>query len=268
MDTTSSSSTTKTASLASKPQTVHKLGLVFDIDGTLVGESEKLLQYRLRPGAIEFLKWLLQRGHRLALWTAASDSWAITNAYRICQQVHGPHETCWKQEGQECLKTFDFAWGGSKMRCRKEVPLLQSQQATSGGDACLWCGPYRHACTRCQCMYYTWGCPCRKVKELRKVWNNKELSREHFCMERCLMVENTPQQCIMNYSNAIYVRTYKGYDTEIDRDPIFERMKHLIIELEQAENVRHVRKCSHPMGPHACFYQTWRQYEPMTSAEE
>mmetsp|Transcript_1866 Transcript_1866/g.4232 ORF Transcript_1866/g.4232 Transcript_1866/m.4232 type:complete len:289 (-) Transcript_1866:303-1169(-) len=266
-------SSTSTSSTTSSPQS-QKLGIVFDIDGTLIGESEHIHQWRLRPRTIEFLQWLLDRGHRFALWTAAYDSWAITNAYRICQRVHGPHEGCWQDESRgyrECHKTFCFAWGGSRQRERKEIPLKHQATVTycAPGDSCIWCGPYSHSCTRCYCAYYTWDCPCRKVKELRKVWNNKDLlpqeAQDHFRMERCLIVENTPQQCIMNYSNAIYVPTYHGYETESDREPIFDRLKHLIIELEQAENVRHVRKCSHPIGPHACFYQSWRQCEPISA---
>lgn len=87
-------------------------------------------------------------------------------------------------------------------------------------------------------------------------------------MERCLIVENTPQQCIYNYSNAIYVPTYQGYETESDKEPIFGRLKNSILELEQADNVRHVRKCTHPTGPHACFYQSWRLCEPVTAGND
>ena len=148
-----------------------KLGIIFDTDGTLVGEKNDIL----RPGAIEFLRWLLDRGHRLALWTAAHESWAETNAQRICRRVvvHDDDHDC----SPVCRKTFSFAWGRSRMRSRKEMPKkLQNKIFGSSSSAssmsswdgeCVWCGPYGKRCHRCYCCYYVWDCPCRHVKDLR-----------------------------------------------------------------------------------------------------
>ena len=41
---------------------------------------------------------------------------------------------------------------------------------------------------------------------------------------------------------------------------MFARLKRLILELEQVDNVRTVQKCSDKQGPHACFEQDWWYY--------
>ena len=211
----------------------------------------------MRPRTVEFLQWLQQRGHRVALWTAASCTWADFNARKMCQAVTDNNHKCL---GSNCRETFAFVWDGTKMRGRQQPPAVQY---SVDHDGCRWCQQYSKHCNRCECFRYAWECPCRHVKELRRVWNDKTL--EGFAMERTLIVENTPQQCIMNYSNAIYVDTFKGNYLREKKDMTFDRMKNLIIQLETAENVRHVRKCSHRIGPHACFEQNWMQCVPTYS---
>jgi len=123
-----------------------------------------------------------------------------------------------------------------------------------------------------------YGCPCRYTKDLSKLWRNKNAETANFDDKtNTIIVENTPQQCIRNYGNAVYVPTYSGdeedEDTAGDGDEIgslgdfavFEQMKRLIEALEVSHDVRHVSKCNHARSydekgrliPHACFQQSW-----------
>lgn len=213
--------------------------------------AEDQPHWRLRPGLIDFIQWLQERGHHLAIWTAAGESWATMNANRICQRVHGNHECTMPK----CKKTFSFVWDSTKQTAMRKIPFTRDD-----GDGCLWCGPYSRVCDRCTCHIYNWWCPCRCVKELRKVW--KDPSIEGFSEERTLIIENTPQQCILNYGNAIYVPTFKGNFLREKDMMIWGRLKAYILQLEKVENVREVKKCVHARRPHACYYQYWREMDP------
>ena len=48
----------------------------------------------------------------------------------------------------------------------------------------------------------------RPIKMLRKVWRTQRLRRQGFTPATTLIVEDTPSNCVSNYGNAIYVRTY------------------------------------------------------------
>ncbi|CAB9499513.1 expressed unknown protein [Seminavis robusta] len=79
----------------------------------------------------------------------------------------------------------------------------------------------------------------------------------HQGTDSTVLVENTPRQCICNYGNAIYVPTFTGQNTAIEEKKFMERFKQFVVQLEQVENVRQVRKCDHPKGPNACYEQSW-----------
>ena len=70
-------------------QEKKQLGIVWDIDGTSTAEGDNVHGIVIRPGALEFLVWCRQRGHRLAIWTAASKFWAkmvVDRIHRNCQK--------------------------------------------------------------------------------------------------------------------------------------------------------------------------------------
>jgi phosphoserine phosphatase len=67
----------------SNENNTHHLGMIFDIDGTLIAIGDWVHLFILRPGAVDFLKWALERGHTLALWTAATSGWADRVATKL-----------------------------------------------------------------------------------------------------------------------------------------------------------------------------------------
>jgi len=259
------------------------LGIILDLDGTVIAESmndnDDLRMTTddsvfIRPGTIEFLQWCLDRGHSLAVWTAGHSSWAHYVSWKLCSALH-PGHAC--RGGADCKATFDFVWSAERLHCRKRIPV----SAHGAVDGCLWCESYRRQCDRCCCRSssgtknrdapdrsqssasHVFRCPCRFTKDLRKVWKRKLPS---FTRERTILIENTPQQCIRNYGNAVYVPTYTGDAEAESRDPIFGRMKKLILQMEQMNDVRSVPRCSHHgmQGAHACFQQTWWYDDPPT----
>jgi len=257
------------------------LGIIFDLDGTLIAEGDTVQYIVPRPGAIEFLAWCKMRGHSLAIWTAARRGWADSVTRYLCRAVtcaiseiennnnthcddshtidHRRHDKMCR--GINCRQIFDFVWYCNKLKMQN---LSVSQQKNEYGD-CLWCKSYSSRCKRCCCSSSSIShCPCQYVKDLKKVWKkSKKSNANNFKLmkkERTLIVENTPQQCILNYGNAIYVPTYGDLRRRVDANIIlFERFKLLILELEQADNVRSVQKCfCQKIGrPHACFEQSW-----------
>ncbi|CAB9511360.1 expressed unknown protein [Seminavis robusta] len=238
-------SKTKTQQQISREQ---RLGLVFDIDGTLILETENTAEeIVLRPGSMEFLQWCQQRGHALALWTAASDFHLDRCVKTICPLV-APHDDkpC---QGAKCNKTFEFAWCHSKLKQQEQTKLTFDVSQ----------------------LQYTYACPCRYTKDLKKVWKAARCAKgkQHRMFgrkERTLMIENTPQQCIDNFGNAIYVPTYDDPASAsfTAEQEMWERLKKFLVqELEQAPDIREVRKCRRLHGftesgrPHACFQQDW-----------
>ena len=79
-----------------------------------------------------------------------------------------------------------------------------------------WCEVYGRAGPQCECSWDTSQCPCRYIKDLRKVFgysttiHQTEDETYRFTKQRTVIVEDTPQNCRYNYGNAIYVPTYKG----------------------------------------------------------
>mmetsp|Transcript_20013 Transcript_20013/g.43667 ORF Transcript_20013/g.43667 Transcript_20013/m.43667 type:complete len:259 (+) Transcript_20013:157-933(+) len=241
-----------------KVEEQKRLGVVFDIDGTLIGESMRDLYrgIRIRPGAIDFIRWLKSRGHRVSLWTKASSWWADRVAFEICPLVHGPHECA----GSQCGSTFDFVWSDDKLRRQSEPSnrwqTMSMNCTTSTGNECKWCEVYSSTCHQCECTW-NYACPCREVKDLRKIWCSNDEDTNGFTKERTVIVEDTPQNCIYNYGNALYVPTYRGCLSGDDAD-IFSKMKVFFeTSLEICENVRFVQKCQHGSHYHACYQQSW-----------
>lgn len=232
----------------------NRLGIIFDLDGTLVAESSEPSDQEtfLRPAVLDFLRWCQERHHVLAVWTAAHRSWAHYVTWKICSSLDPQHEC----QGLECRKLFSFVWTADHMVTRARIPTSAHGEVS----VCCWCESYRHQCQRCACHEGSiFACPCRDTKDLNKVWR-KFKKESVFTRERTIIIENTPQQCVRNYGNAVYVPSYDG---NADNAIIFERMKGLVIQLEQARDVRTVSRCSHGSGPHACFQQSWWSNEMM-----
>ena len=55
-----------------KNEGCQPLGIIFDIDGTLIAEGKRIHGVHIRPGTIELLSWCKERGHGVALWTVSS----------------------------------------------------------------------------------------------------------------------------------------------------------------------------------------------------
>lgn len=241
-----------------KIPSAQQLGIIFDIDGTLIAEGKGVHGIRIRPGTVEFLQWCHQRGHALALWTKAHRGWADQVTIKICQAVH-PHHTC---NAAPCRQTFDFCWDRTKLRRQQSPSVIWNQRAHSQAGAsnpCKWCEAYSNSCHQCECDW-NYQCPCQEVKDLRRVWSpydsqGKDPETMRFVKDRTLLVENTPQNCIYNYGNAIYVPTYGGDAREGNLWEQFQRF--IVEELEPCESVRRVRKCSHGTAYHACYEQSW-----------
>ena len=160
-------------------------------------------------------------------------------------------------------------------KATKKLPLYwQSRYAVGevGIDDCKWCEVYASTCHQCDCAWDVGGCPCRYIKDLRKVYGYQNLERRtnhtsadedkdetrRFTRERTLIIEDTPQNCRYNYGNAIYVPTYRGGGRYLETDEVFERLRPYIEqELETCQDVRFVQKCHHGRRYHACYQQTW-----------
>lgn len=239
------------------------LGVVLDIDGTLIMESRHLTGIRIRPYAISFLAWCRQRGYRLSLWTAGHRWWADRVIRNICplvqQELYGKNHDC---PGCHCSATFDFVWDGDHLRQERPLTIheatVRKEKIMHGilPNACHWCEFYSHNCIGCNCFAGPNECNCRYVKDLRKLWwNQRNSPLEHFIPERTLMIENKPQNCRYNYGNAIYVPTYRGSVEDRILEPL-QRYVEQVLEPEDVD-VRTICKCDHANGPHACYRQSW-----------
>lgn len=235
-----------------------RLGIVFDLDGTLVAESSDPEQSAsdqetfIRPAVLDFLRWCQERNHVVAVWTAAHSSWAHYVTWKICSALDPQHDC----QGLECRKLFSFVWTADHMVRRARIPMSAHGEVS----VCCWCEQYRHQCQRCTCHEGSiFACPCRDTKDLSKVWKKHKKSAQQsvFTRERTIIIENTPQQCVRNYGNAVYVPSYEGNAAAESNNAIFGRLQDLVKQFEQARDVRTVSRCLHGTGPHACFQQSW-----------
>jgi NLI interacting factor-like phosphatase len=268
------------------------LGIIFDLDGTLVAEPHDDDHPRddflpdevfLRPGVRRLLVWCSQRGHSLAVWTAAHAGWAHYVSWKLLQakdsESSSSSSSSSTPSSSETLPRFEFVWDGSRLKKRRRIPRdahgvetqgptvaartedAATSASTTATTSCCWCGPYRHDCDRCECKNNrVFQCPCRFTKDLTKVWSKKRALGGSFSRARTLLIENTPQQCLSNYGNAVYVPTYRG-DQE---DRVLDRLQSLILQMECVEDVRAASKCSCPVVSegvgrsfHACRVQSW-----------
>jgi NLI interacting factor-like phosphatase len=245
--------------------TTRKLAFVFDIDGTLIGETKDLYAgVQIRPHTVQFLRWCQGRGHRLALWTVAHVGWANRIAKIFCEELH-PNHDC---QGRKCRQTFDFVW--DRRHLRTDRHSIKQSVTCNDDDKCCWCDMYSSRCDRCYCInypYYPGACPCRKTKDLRRIWhrewygidNSDGEITHHFKRENTLILENTPQNCRYNYGNGIYVPTYRGGCMTTDKT--FEGFQEYVegVLEKDTKSVRDIQKCdcTPPRTPHACFRQVW-----------
>lgn len=79
------------------------------------------------------------------------------------------------------------------------------------------------------------------VKDLKKVFRNKELRRRGFTRWNTLIVEDTPGNCVRNYGNAVYVSAFDVVSSQRD-----EELAHLTTYFQKtllpSVNVRHIEK--------------------------
>lgn len=245
-----------------------RLGIVFDIDGTIIAEHQNPYnnfhnRIILRPDIIEFLALCKRRGHSLALWTKGHSTHGYHINHYICKKVN-PQHICYGK----CRNTFDFVWGGEKLR-KRQFPSHRWQSKTmldfNGAETeCKWCEVYSANCQQCTC-YTNYRCPCMEIKDLRSIWHSSREECNKFIKSRTLIVENTPQNCIYNYGNAIYVPTFSGFQS----DDVFERLRRYIVDvLEPCEDVRYVQKCSHGQHYHPCYEQSWLTDEKYSGSDK
>lgn len=228
------------------------LAIVFDIDGTLVTDDGPSDTATVRPYAFDMLQWCKARGHRMALFSAAGEERVSYMKGALCVRVSGEHRC-----SMSCQRVFDFSWAGDKL-CGLENPRFGF--GGDGGSRCGWCGYTQcERCIGCNGNGFSGYCPCRRMKKLQKVWSSSHRRNLGYSRERTIMLENTPQQCVLNYGNAFYVRTYEmSSDPAKDRDLL--AFQHLLGKLEHVPDVRKFRKCACPspaVGFHACDRQTW-----------
>lgn len=251
----------------------NRLGIVFDIDGTLILEADDNEDVVLRQGSMEFLRWCKQRGHSIALWTAASEEHLQSCLQVFCPLITPDQHQC----SPHCNQTFDFAWSHSKLKQQSLISSMNFHRHLQDDvEGCRWCRPYCNTCRRCRCITYVCSCPCMYVKDLKKVWKSSSSETRNFCLkERILIIEDTPQKCIDNYGNAIYVPTFDGNPQNKDLEQVlFQRLKRLILELEKVSDVRTYPKCQQihsehyccvnghvSSKPHACFHQDWLYHD-------
>ena|SRR5437870_11168265 len=76
------------------------------------------------------------------------------------------------------------------------------------------------------------------IKPLRKIWKTQMAKSNGWNRYNTLIIENTPQTCLQNYGNAIYVNTYYGSDED---DTLFRLIEYLETFLD-CKNVRRYDK--------------------------
>lgn len=81
----------------------------------------------------------------------------------------------------------------------------------------------------------------RYIKDLKKVFRRKDLRAMGFEKYNTIIVEDTPENCIRNFGNAIYISTFdvvkKSWDSELHLLKLYLEQKVL-----KCDNVRHVEK--------------------------
>ena len=182
------------------------LAVVFDLDGTLISEDSTEGMPLLRPGVIDMLRRVRANRMKLAIFTAASEEWCAEVKQLLCQKTCDQRHDC----DNLCTRTFvSTKWDKHLVQQGHPSPWTFHRIQSSGGVGCHWCG--MQTCERClmSCNGCDGYCPCRNVKMLFRF-----RPREVFTRERTLIVENTVQQCVHNFGNAVYVPTYEDGEVE------------------------------------------------------
>lgn len=291
----------ETASAASQsiatsigPHHHHELAIIFDIDGTLIAEQAEPCDrssspsYIIRPGARELLRWLFARNHKLALWTMGNqihvervlDELGFTEEDFVSIWAAGGKEAYIRKQQQPPIECQDGDTTSSRYCCCCLWWKTMVQGGSKSSRECQWCGVYRKVCQRCQCHLGRQQhdnhrlCPCRSVKDLRKVWySSDEVIQSIFFQHNTLIVENTPQQCVFNLDNMILIPSYYyntvGEETTNEEELCLLTSLQEWIErkLETADDVRKVQKCNccvvnnnegdEEIRHHACLAQMW-----------
>lgn len=258
-----SATTSTTISRKEAPLSPARLGLVFDIDGTLIAQPPPNGEIIVRPGTIEFLADCLAAGHGLALWTAGNDVWAARVAAVLCTRVQAHRQKQRRKDKQRvlphvcndpynCQETFSFVWDCRQLE--QQEAAYKGPEAISPCSQCMFCGPYAQECTYCPCVVGDdeEECRCRSIKPLRKVWECPPDAR--FAVDGVLMIENSPEKCIFNMDNAIFVPTFRPGSPH---ESIWKKLAKFLQTIPEGTSVRDIVKCNHGNAPHACRKQAW-----------
>lgn len=209
--------------------------IILDIDGTLIDSvpADYAIENNLpkpdivspwgdfiykRPHLDDFLKYCHMNFKNVAIWTAGDDAWADL----IVSKILDPSLASSKK-GKRLVSSAGCTPISSPIRRRPildeiELKSDSSDESTDleSEDECEIEEPntfsFVYSFERCKPIiikdrktdksyqYYS--------KPLKKIWKCKTLRSMGFTRQTTLILEDTPENCVDNYGNAIYISSY------------------------------------------------------------
>jgi len=215
--------------------------LVLDLDGTLIDSCDVSVAHELpfagtpaaepahvtadgdaifvRPHARDFLRFCERHCAAVGVWTKSGRAWADA-------VVNGALK--------EHASSFSFVFAGD--RC--------TTVATGGGGGWRDGGGLPPELGGLPVGLDLGGTGQTSIKRLRKVWNASSRRAAGFRKETTMIVEDSPENCVANYGNALYISTYDVFSQPAagpDDDQLL-RLAHYLASIAAEADVRRVEK--------------------------
>lgn len=253
-----------------------KHNVILDIDGTLIDSIpwEYTDVYDLpdpdiispfgdfvyiRPYLKQFLKFCFSNFKNVAIWTAGDKRWAefvISKILLPCLQS--------SKKQKKLFISRESDRSQSPLRIRGEQTVEKNVYRTSHSSknqkykfsfvfSYEKCRPLLMKDRRTNKVYEYCS------KPLYKVWRTKSLKKMGFNRSNTLIVEDTPENCIYNYGNAIYIRPFDILSGESRNDQSLLKLRYFFDELNETEDVRYVEKRDWERRDYGSFYKKVRK---------
>lgn len=127
-------------------------------------------------------------------------------------------------------------WLETVLSCQEFVPFRDRWAFVYTGERCTIHKPTKHRVDDVfdQRNYAA----ILTLKDLRKVWRKQPL----YTRGNCLIIEDTPENCLRNFGNAVHVPSFDCMSEDAEKDDVLPKLQRYLSRFIGSDSVRQVEK--------------------------
>lgn len=243
--------------------------IILDIDGTLIDSvpADYAIDNHLpkpdivspwgdfiykRPHLDTFLEYCVENFKNIAIWTAGDDTWADLIVSKVLEPSLKK-----SKKGKRLVSSAGNTPCSSPLRRRHNIKEVELTSGSDDEDELISENESQELEEEKPFSFvYTFN-RCKPViikdkkskksyqfysKPLKKIWQSKKLREMGFTRQTTLIIEDTPENCIDNYGNAVYISPYDITNPRSRFDSSLLKIQHLFSQILDTADIRAFEK--------------------------